>query len=143
MSVNFGIEIDLSELGALASKGRSALGRAFKDIALDLWGNVREEAPVRHGRLAGSWELDQVGDLDYRIRSAVEYAAAVNEGTKPHDIVPVRGKALRFVIGDQVIFARRVRHPGTPPNPYIDRAISRTERRLDDFVARAVSASMG
>jgi hypothetical protein len=143
MTDTFGIEVDLSQLGALAGKCRSALSRAFRDTALDLWGNVREEAPVRHGRLAGSFELEQVGDLDYRIRSAVKYALAVQEGTQPHDIIPQQAKALRFEIGGQVIFAKRVRHPGTPANPYIDRAIDRTSRRLDEFVDRAVSAVLG
>ncbi|NPV70292.1 MAG: HK97 gp10 family phage protein [Firmicutes bacterium] len=143
MSLDFGIEIDLSELGALREKVMGALGGAFRMMALDLWGNIREEAPVRHGRLAGSWEIEQVDDLDWRIRSAVSYALAVNQGSKPHEIRPRNAKSLRFVVGNQVIFAKRVRHPGTEANPYIDRAISRTEKRIDEFVGRAVSASLG
>lgn len=143
MSDTFDVTIDLSQLGELASKGRAAVARAFKDMALDLWGNLREESPVRHGRLAGSWEPQQVSDLEWRIRSAVSYALAVNEGSKPREIVPTRAKALKFVVGNQVIFAKRVNHPGTPANPYIDRAIDRTSRRLDDFVQLAVEAVMG
>lgn len=65
-------------------------------------------------------------------RLNVGYAAAVEFGTKAHDIVPRRRKALRWAagaagrrltgsprVGAAVIFARRVRHPGTRKQPYL------------------------
>ena len=43
-----------------------------------------------------------------------------HEGTSPHVIEPVRAKVLRFPTGDGgVVFALRVNHPGTAPNPYL------------------------
>lgn len=40
-------------------------------------------------------------------------------GTRPHVITPKRARALRFVSGGQVVFARRVNHPGTKATRFI------------------------
>lgn len=109
----------------------------FGAVAQELWGSIMEEAPVREGRLAGSWQLRPVGRFTWSISTDVEYAAAVQEGTNPHDIV-ARGRALAFQVDGRTILVRRVRHPGTEPNPYIDRAVGRVEERLEDFAAQAV-----
>jgi hypothetical protein len=43
-----------------------------------------------------------------------------HEGSKPHIIMPRRATMLRFVgRTGQVVFARRVNHPGTKPNRYL------------------------
>lgn len=44
-------------------------------------------------------------------------------GTEAHEIVPVNAKVLRFESGGQVVFARRVQHPGTEPSDFVTRAI--------------------
>lgn len=46
----------------------------------------------------------------------------VDRGTKAHDIVARRGKALRFEKGGQTIFARKVRHPRMKRRPFISAA---------------------
>jgi hypothetical protein len=60
-------------------------------------------------------------------------------GTKPHEILPRRRKALRFAAagsgaprlsgrprkGQAVTFAKRVRHPGTRPQPFLGPAARR------------------
>ena len=43
------------------------------------------------------------------------YAAAMNNGSKPHDILPRTKKALAF--GGRVV--KRVRHPGTSPRVFM------------------------
>lgn len=61
----------------------------------------------------------------------VGYAAFVEFGTKPHDIVPRNKKVLRFATGGNArlsgsprsgapaVFTKRVRHPGTKAHPYL------------------------
>lgn len=51
--------------------------------------------------------------------------------TRPHDILPVEAKALRFEIGGQVVFRRVVHHPGSkfPPRPYLRTALE--EKRFE------------
>lgn len=55
----------------------------------------------------------------------VDHPAAffVMNGTKRHDIRPVRAKALRFKIGNTVVYAKYVDHPGTKPNPFLYKAM--------------------
>ncbi len=120
----------------LIQSARRAISLAIKYTATEVWGNIREEAPVDHGRLAGSFQLDQVDDLSYRIWSGVEYALAVHEGTKPHVIEPKNKKALYWDGARHPV--RRVMHPGTPGNPYAERAIEQASNRSDEFISRAL-----
>jgi hypothetical protein len=55
-------------------------------------------------------------------------ALFVIDGTKPHQIRPVRARALRFTIGGQVVFARLVNHPGTKPNDFLRPALRAAAR---------------
>lgn len=57
----------------------------------------------------------------------VPYSAAMNNGSKPHVIAAKNKKALRF--GGR--FAKKVKHPGTPPRPFM----ALTERDRDDLLA--------
>lgn len=120
----------------LIRKARQAIALAIKYTATEVWGNIRKEAPVDHGRLAGSFQLDQVDDLTYRIWSGVEYALAVHEGTKPHVIEPKNKKALYWDGAKHPV--RRVMHPGTQANPYADRAIEQASSRMNEFISRAL-----
>lgn len=45
----------------------------------------------------------------------VPYAAAMNNGSKPHEIKPKQKKTLYF--GGR--FAKKVKHPGTPARPFM------------------------
>lgn len=120
----------------LIRKARQAIALAIKYTATEVWGNIRKEAPVDHGRLAGSFQLDQVDDLTYRIWSGVEYALAVHEGTKPHEIKPKTKKALYWEGARHPV--KRVMHPGTQANPYADRAIEQASSRMNEFISRAL-----
>lgn len=46
-------------------------------------------------------------------------ALYVTGGTRPHIIRPVRARALRFMIGGQVVYAKVVHHPGNKPNDFL------------------------
>lgn len=47
----------------------------------------------------------------------------VVNGTRPHQIRPVRAKALRFTVGGRVVFAKLVNHPGTKANDFMNKAL--------------------
>lgn len=57
----------------------------------------------------------------------VPYAGFIEAGTRPHVIV-AHGKALRFVVGGQLLFRKRVFHPGTSPQRVIEVAMKRVAR---------------
>jgi hypothetical protein len=52
----------------------------------------------------------------------VKHALIEHDGSVPHEIRPSRRKALRFVVGGQVVFRRRVWHPGTTGTHYLTRS---------------------
>lgn len=55
--------------------------------------------------------------------SHVSALGVVEMGTDAHSIDPVNAKALRFTSGGGVVFAGHVDHPGTKPNPFVERAM--------------------
>lgn len=54
----------------------------------------------------------------------------LHQGTRPHNIVPRRKLALRWASGNGFVFARRVHHPGTQPDPFIFDAFDHEEARI-------------
>lgn len=70
--------------------------------------------------------------------SGVPYAAIQEFGgtTKAHDIYPINGKALHFIMGGSDVFAKVVHHPGSkiPPRPYFQPAFdAQKDKILQDF----------
>lgn len=86
-------------------------------------------APVDTGRLRSSLDMRfrRTGTLrpSVQVFSNVDYAAYVNDGTRPHIIRPRNsGGVLRFRMGGRTVYARYVNHPGTEARPFLDRALS-------------------
>jgi len=133
---SFSISFDETQLAQLGHIGRIAVDRAAELTAIELWANVKKEAPTDHGRLAGSFEMEKRGPISYAVSTAVEYALVVQEGSRAHIIEPVNRRALYWEGADHPVY--QVRHPGTKPNPYVDRSISATEGRLEEFAMRAI-----
>ena len=59
-------------------------------------------------------------------------AAFVEFGTPAHVITPKTAKVLRWIdkATGRAIFAKRVRHPGTDPNPFMRRGISKAVKKV-------------
>lgn len=133
------LEITGDELKNLPDRIRTAHTAAHKLLALDLWGNIRKNSPVDHGRLAGSWELETDG-LESTVSTNVKYALIQEEGSSPYDIYPSGARALRFVIGGTVIYAKSVHHPGVPGKHYVEQSIEATTGRIEELVDMALSA---
>lgn len=141
MAATLDISLDVSErFDAVGEAGRETVERAIELTAAELWGSVADEAPVDHGRLAGSFLLEQMDSMSWRAYTLVEYAMAVQEGTEPHTIYPVNAKALYWPGAAHPV--AKVEHPGTSPNPYATRAMKRAESRIDEFAERAVREAM-
>lgn len=57
-------------------------------------------------------------------------SAILEKGSKPHVIVPKRAKVLRFEVGGQTVWTRRVSHPGTKPYNIVRDGVRRAGGRL-------------
>ena len=72
-----------------------------------------------------------------RTRDGVFYGPFVRGGTRPHVIRPRRASVLAFMIGDQLIFAKQVNHPGNAPNPYHQEALQQVQSQIDNAMEQA------
>jgi hypothetical protein len=130
--VEMSIEWDDEALKELVTVGVTAINRAQELTAMDIWANVQIEAPKDTGRLAGSWDVRESNG--WVIFTNVEYASIVHDGRG--EVVPVAARALHFFIQGAEVFA--MYSSPVDPNPYADRAIERTEARVNDFIQIAL-----
>ena len=79
---------------------------------------MREKAPERTGRLKKSIRKS-VRPNRAVVGPSVPYAVYVEYGTRPHEIRSVHARALRFEVEGRIVFATRVLHPGTRPQPFV------------------------
>jgi len=107
-----------------------AAGRELDRVSALVLGEARRRVGVRTGTLLTSLrrESGMSGGGAYvevvaGVRGLTTYLGWHMNGAPPHVIVPRRRRALRFVAGGQVVFARRVRHPGNPGNDFLRDAL--------------------
>lgn len=99
-----------------------AIGTMGADLAQD-WADaqvqqVRSEIPVVSGETARSVHAEEVSNDGARVVGSpvVTYLA---KGTAAHTEEPRDRQAMRFAVGGQTIFSKRVNHPATAGNPRI------------------------
>jgi hypothetical protein len=88
----------------------------------EIFSYAQAYCPRRTGRLANSIEYHMAGH-SLIVAAHAPYAAYVELGTRPHVILPRNAQALRWYGPDGAVFAKRVNHPGTKPEPFLRRAL--------------------
>ena len=124
--------------------------KLMRNLALQAVKEQKLHAPVKTGNLRRSILVGTVTDRYAETKATANYAAFVELGTRAHTIRPRNRKALRFAVGGNarlsgsprsgapVIFAKRVRHPGTKAKPFMVPGATKAVRDLGaDFVVRA------
>lgn len=87
-------------------------------------GNLRDHLRIKV--LADRWEIGPEG---------VDYAMAVEHGSKPHTIRAKNGGTMAFQIGGRTVYAKSVRHPGNRAQPYIRPAYEKYVKELSKNIA--------
>lgn len=67
------------------------------------------------------------------------YASFVEEGTRPHPIERRKASALAWQGPDGMVFAKRVNHPGTKPQPFMKLAAEKAASVLPDDLESRVN----
>ena len=93
--------------------------------------------PYRTGQLAQTF-FSTVNAFTATWGPTVNYAAAVEFGTKPHKIVPVNKKALFWQGAKHPV--RSVNHPGSRANPYMERIIEQASPLINDVFDQALAS---
>ena len=145
MSGDWKMELDTRGLDGLyervANKINETMSRAVDALMVEAADRARQASFVdRSGNTRRSIEggILAAETNDVQITGFVKAAGAarfIDGGTVPHEIVPRperggRGR-LRFeTVGGNIVFAKKVNHPGTQPNPFITTAMSKNEFQL-------------
>ena len=121
--------LDLSELADFISS--ELLPELAEQLADYCFQSMYRGAPWRSGFLAMSI-IKSVEGNTAKVGPTASYAPFVSLGTAPHVIMPRAAKVLAFPGGNLggVVFAKRVQHPGTRPNPYIENAVADTRSQI-------------
>lgn len=115
--------------------------------AVAVHGEAVSEAPVDTGRLRSShaWAVEAAPIPNFaRVGVNVAYGRFVHDGTRAHVITPSRKRAL-FWPGARHPVAS-VNHPGTAPNPWLERALRQAAgavRRAAERLASDVEGRWG
>ena len=101
---------------------------------------VGQTGELRDSIYAEASEDDPMG-AEYGASS--EHAVFVVGGTRPHEIEPRERKALAWSgSGGETVFAKRVMHPGTEPNPFLMDALASTMGDICNDVVESIVETM-
>lgn len=103
---------------------------------------AKKEAPANKGISTGNTLRQNIkarmtSKLAGEVVASRPYAIFVHEGTHPHTIVPVNKRVLANKRTGE-IFGKLVHHPGTRPNPFFERAIQNSIRKIEEFFNQAL-----
>jgi len=76
-------------------------------------------------KVLSDWPVRGLVALDPAVTRTADgrsYGVMVHDGTRAHTIRPRFKRSLRWPDNSEFIFARRVRHPGTKPDPFLYKA---------------------
>lgn len=140
------IYIDPEQVKRIMEIPKAASKQAFFYLVTEVWAGLREEPPIDHGRLRGSWQMEKLSNFWYKLVSGVEYAPHVAYGTGIYGprgikITPTTKRCLHFMWKGMEIFVKSVK--GQKPNPFHERAMKRGENRIDEFIRTALRETGG
>ena len=114
---------------------------AVKDAAGEILATEVKEAPSKTSNLRGSVQLD-LYPTSASIYPNAQYAPYVEFGTKPHVIEPKNGKVLAFKKDGKLIFTRKVNHPGTKANPFVERTVEKVKDKVEQIFQKVIDKAI-
>ena len=130
-----------------AISGPDASRQRMRLLGIEVQGRAKRTVARKTGNLGRTIQMTDLTPTSVTIEAGANYAGAVELGTRPHIIRPVRARALRFAAtsggarltgsprkGADVVFARRVHHPGTKAQPFLRPAAASALSDAGDIV---------
>ena len=136
--VSIDIKVDDHGLASAFAKKAGETSAQFQKFSRDIvdiahrW--VQSEAPRKTGRLKASVQKQYSGNggIVFVSKAMCNYCDFVIDGTRPHDIIPKNKRALN-VPGWGVF--KKVHHPGTKSNPFVDKAVTAMDGEIERRIA--------
>lgn len=137
-----GMDEFLSDIKRAPDEAGRELSKAVNKSIVEIASRAKKEAPANKGISTGNTlrqniKERMVGQLRGEVVADRPYAIYVHQGTRPHIIVPIRRKVLANKRTGE-FFGKRVRHPGTKPNPFFERAFERSSAGIEKFFNTAM-----
>lgn len=112
------------------------LNKSLERIAVKVVSEAQKRAPVgksysHGGNLRQSIRYTKYGTSGFVVWVNATYGVYVDQGTKPHVILPRRKKMLAFQKDGRWVFAKRVNHPGTRAQPFFTDAVAEAQTFAD------------
>src|SRR5665647_1507564 len=87
----------------------------------------------------------EVSEGKVSVKPLAFYALFVEKGTAPHIIRPVNASCLAFHGGmlGGMVFTKLVHHPGTKPNPFIQRNVMETRDEAGNIAKCVLDEALG
>jgi len=145
MPTGYNVQVKLKR-GEPLGVTKKASKRAIHLATLELKGNLGRNSSVDEGKMQGSWLISPTDTgLNRKIISSAIYTPYVNDGTGIYKtgryIYPRTRKALRFEYKGKIVYAKRVK--GQRGQKFVEKSITQTQRRNDEFIIRAVMETAG
>ena len=105
---------------------KNATASTLQETGFKVEEEAKKAAPVDSGYYRNNIGFDGKNSV---IANA-DYSADLEYGTKPHVIEPKTAKALHFKSDGQDVFAKKVNHPGTKPNPVMRNAAHKVQKQV-------------
>ena len=107
-----------------------AIRQAVEDLRIKAGLRVEELAKLTAAVNTGNYRSEINFDGSNTITANANYSAALEYGTQAREIRAVHAKALHFKDGGQDVFAKRVHHHATTPNPIMRNAAAQTQKEI-------------
>lgn len=142
----FSVEVDTSGFkracddlfAGLVQTASEAVLASSKAAEAEAKAVIRATTKRHTGQLEDLTVATRVSLTSAKFTSAAKYAIFIDAGTRPHLIQARRAKFLRFQMGGATLFRRAVRHPGTAPRPFVQRATMAGEFAMNLVAQRGV-----
>ena len=155
MKVILNVELD-SKLQQLLTNPQQVLKQETKKALNDALDLIYQEAKIKHRfksrtgnlenaiyKMINSSTVNEVsGEIGIDDRKA-PYGKFVHNGTKPHIIMARKAKFLAFMIGNRLVFAKKVNHPGTKPDEFIYNAGKIQGNKVKDILTNNMKVALG
>ena len=124
-----GAQAAAQSVDTVVSSARMLAPRGPSSLLAESINEVPAVGLLSDGDLSGGADTALAGKV-----GGTSYASFVEFGTAPHDIKPRFRRALRFPVPGPggYAFAKRVRHPGTQPQPFMQPALEQSEAAIID-----------
>ena len=137
------IKVTITGLDDFANGIRMAPQETVKQLSLAIQKsidvihrNAMVEAPVNKQTGGGTLRQNIKGRMITKLSGVVEslapYSIFVHEGTRPHDIRPIKARGLANKRTGEY-FGKLVHHPGTRANPYFARAAEKAQGKINEY----------